>query len=62
MQQDCSNDVNRHRRSAAADSQKNGEQWQSDVLLSRDQLLLANERQANKSRLTACWPMSDDSG
>jgi hypothetical protein len=39
------NSVNRHRRSVAADSQKNGEQWQSGVLLSRNQLLLANERQ-----------------
>jgi hypothetical protein len=43
-------DVNRHRNLAAAASQRNGEQWQSDVLLSRDHMLLANERQMNKSR------------
>jgi hypothetical protein len=35
---------------SAAESQKNVEQWQSDVLLLRDHMLLANERQMNKSR------------
>lgn len=43
-------DVNVRRGSAAVVSQENGEQWPSNVLLSRDQLLLARERLLNKSR------------
>lgn len=42
-------DVNGLRRYAAAESQENDDKWQSDVLRSRDPVLLANEHPVNES-------------
>lgn len=44
-------DVNTRKKLAAADSQELGEQRQNDVLLSGDNMLLANERKLNKSHI-----------